>query len=108
MTPHIDQCAGGDLLESHGHWRQTVLLMLVMPKTSVTFTALGEECSIAPKMNPKSMVNKMWEKRMTLILNSSDESQEPIFSKAVKAGAAAEPNSRAEANDGSNCNNGIV
>lgn len=41
----------------------------------------------------------------TLTLNSSVESQEPIFNNAVKAGAAAEPNSRAEANNGSNCRN---
>lgn len=40
---------------------------------------------------------------MTLTLNSSVESQEPIFNNAVSAGAAAEPNSRAEANKGSNC-----
>lgn len=40
---------------------------------------------------------------MTLVLNSSDESHEPIFNSAVKAGAAAEPNSREEANKGSNC-----
>lgn len=40
---------------------------------------------------------------MTLELNSSDESHEPIFKSAVKAGAAAEPNSREEANKGSNC-----
>lgn len=40
---------------------------------------------------------------MTFRLNSSAESQEPIFNSAVKAGAAAEPNSRAEANKGSNC-----
>jgi len=38
-----------------------------------------------------------------LTLNSSAESQEPIFNNAVKAEAAAEPNSRAEANKGSNC-----
>ena len=38
----------------------------------------------------------------TLTRNSSAESQEPIFNNAVKAGAAAEPNSRAEANKGSN------
>jgi len=38
----------------------------------------------------------------TFILNSSAESQEPIFNNAVKAEAAAEPNSRAEANKGSN------
>jgi hypothetical protein len=44
-------------------------------------------------------------KEKTLTLNSSDESQEPIFNNAVKAGAAAEPNSRAEANKGSNCRN---
>ena len=37
------------------------------------------------------------------MLNSSDESQEPIFKSAVKAGAAAEPNSREDANKGSNC-----
>lgn len=42
---------------------------------------------------------------MTFTLNSSIESQEPIFNNAVKAGAAAEPNSRAEANKGSNCRN---
>lgn len=41
----------------------------------------------------------------TLALNSSVESQEPIFNNAVKAGAAAEPNSSAEANKGSNCRN---
>ena len=41
----------------------------------------------------------------TLAVNSSVESQEPIFNNAVKAGAAAEPNSRAEANKGSNCRN---
>ena len=40
---------------------------------------------------------------MTFKVNSSAESQEPIFSSAVKAGATAEPNSRAEANKGSNC-----
>lgn len=45
------------------------------------------------------------EKIETLALNSSVESQEPIFNNAVKAGAAAEPNSRAEANKGSNCSN---
>lgn len=39
---------------------------------------------------------------MTLVLNSSGESHEPIFNSAVKAGAAAEPNSREEANKGSN------
>jgi hypothetical protein len=44
-------------------------------------------------------------KEKTLTLNSSDESQEPIFNNAVKARAAAEPNSRAEANKGSNCRN---
>lgn len=38
---------------------------------------------------------------MTLILNSSGGSQEPIFINAVKAGAPAEPNSRAEASSGS-------
>ena len=42
---------------------------------------------------------------MTLALNSSVESQEPIFNKAAKAGAAAEPNSSAEANNGTNCRN---
>lgn len=42
---------------------------------------------------------------VTLTRNSSAESQEPIFNNAVKAGAAAEPNSRAEANKGSNCEN---
>lgn len=42
---------------------------------------------------------------MTFTLNSSVESQAPIFNNAVKAGAAAEPNSRAEANKGSNCRN---
>uniref|UniRef100_A0A0A9DTD6 Uncharacterized protein n=1 Tax=Arundo donax TaxID=35708 RepID=A0A0A9DTD6_ARUDO len=36
----------------------------------------------------------------TLVLNWSAGSQEPIFNKTVKAGAAAEPNSRAEANTG--------
>ena len=41
----------------------------------------------------------------TLTLNSSAESQEPIFNSAFKAGEAAEPNSRAEANKGSNCRN---
>lgn len=40
---------------------------------------------------------------MTLALKSSAESQEAIFNSAVKAGAAAEPNSKAEANIGSNC-----
>jgi hypothetical protein len=40
---------------------------------------------------------------MTLALNSSVESQEPIFNNAAKAGAAAEPNSSAEANKGTNC-----
>jgi hypothetical protein len=44
-------------------------------------------------------------RKKTLTLNSSAESQEPIFNNAVKAGAAAEPNSRAEANKGSNCRN---
>lgn len=44
------------------------------------------------------------EKSSTLTLNSSVESQEPIFNSAVKAGAAAEPNSNAEASKGSNCN----
>lgn len=39
---------------------------------------------------------------ITLARNSSAESQEPIFNNAVKAGAAAEPNSREEANKGSN------
>lgn len=42
-------------------------------------------------------------KEMTLTVNSSAESQEPIFSNAVKAGAAAEPNSSAEDNKGSIC-----
>lgn len=45
---------------------------------------------------------KSW-RSLTLTLNSSVESQEPIFNSAVSAGAAAEPNSRAEANKGSNC-----
>jgi len=40
-----------------------------------------------------------------LTRNSSAESQEPIFNNAVKVGAAAEPNSREEANKGSNCEN---
>ena len=39
----------------------------------------------------------------TLTLNSSWGSQEPIFNKGFKAGAAAEPNSRADASNGSNC-----
>lgn len=39
----------------------------------------------------------------TLALNSSAGSQEPIFNRAVKAGAAAEPNSRADDNSGNNC-----
>lgn len=47
----------------------------------------------------------MGNKGKTLSLNSSVESQEPIFNNAVKAGAAAVPNSRAEANKGSNCQN---
>lgn len=34
-------------------------------------------------------------------MNSSAESQAPIFSNAVKAGAAADPNSKAEASKGS-------
>ena len=42
---------------------------------------------------------------MTLELNSSVESQEPIFNKAAKARAAAEPNSSVEANNGTNCRN---
>jgi hypothetical protein len=37
-----------------------------------------------------------------LALNWSAGSQEPIFSSTVKAGAAAEPNSRADCNTGSN------
>jgi hypothetical protein len=44
-------------------------------------------------------VNKL---RQTLVLNWSAGSQEPIFNSTVKAGAAAEPNSRADANTGSN------
>lgn len=44
-------------------------------------------------------------KSETFTLNSSVESQDPIFNNAVKAGEAAEPNSRAEANKGSNCRN---
>lgn len=43
--------------------------------------------------------------RATLAENSSVESQEPIFNNAVKAEAAAEPNSNAEASNGSNCRN---
>ena len=42
---------------------------------------------------------------MTLELNYSVKSQEHIFNKAAKAGAAAEPNSSAEANNGTNCIN---
>ena len=42
---------------------------------------------------------------MTSSLNSSFESQEPIFNKADKAGVVAEPNSSAEANNGTNCIN---
>jgi len=38
-----------------------------------------------------------------LILNWSAGSQEPIFNRTVSAGAEAEPNSREEANTGSNC-----
>jgi hypothetical protein len=41
----------------------------------------------------------------TFELNSSVGSQEPIFNNAAKAGAAAEPNSSAEANRGSNYKN---
>lgn len=43
------------------------------------------------------------QKRKTFKLNSSAESQEPIFSNAVKAGAAADPNSSEEASRGSSC-----
>ena len=42
---------------------------------------------------------------MTLELNSSVKSQEPIFNKAAKAGAAAKPNSSAEANNETNYRN---
>lgn len=37
------------------------------------------------------------------MLNSSGESQEPIFKNGIKAGAAAEPNSNAEPSKGSIC-----
>lgn len=40
---------------------------------------------------------------LTFRVYSSAESQEPIFNSAVKAGAAAEPYSRAEVNKGNNC-----
>lgn len=40
--------------------------------------------------------------KLTLILNSSVESHEPIFNNAVKAGAAADPNSKEEDSNGSN------
>lgn len=43
-----------------------------------------------------------WNRR-TLTLNSSTGSQEPIFNKTVNAEAAAEPNSKEEANRGSSC-----
>jgi len=41
----------------------------------------------------------------TLTLKSSVDNHEPILSKAVNAGAAAEPNSREEANKGRSCIN---
>lgn len=44
-------------------------------------------------------------KRATFAENSSFESQDPIFNNAVKAGAAAEPNSNEEASSGSSCRN---
>lgn len=53
----------------------------------------------------EELIVKVQKLLFTLTRNSSAESQEPIFNNAVKAGAAAEPNSRAEANKGSNCEN---
>lgn len=43
------------------------------------------------------------QKSVTFMLNSSAESHAPIFKNGVKAGAAAEPNSKADASKGSNC-----
>ena len=62
-----------------------------------------EEKNMLTLLEQNNIKLKNQDKELTFALNSSVESQEPIFNNAVKAGAAAEPNSREEANKGSNC-----
>lgn len=62
-----------------------------------------EEKIILTLLEQYNIKLKNQDNEITFALNSSVESQEPIFNNAVKAGAAAEPNSREEANKGSNC-----
>lgn len=57
------------------------------------------------KIQLQDVYLKRWSLRLnnTFELKSSWESQAPIFNKGLNAGAAAEPNSRAEASKGSSC-----
>lgn len=64
-----------------------------------------EKESSTVKRKKKRGIIKVLKLLYTLTCNSSAENPEPIFNNAVKAAAEAEPNSSAEANKGSNCEN---